>query len=334
MYPNHTFSFFLFSDKYSYGFCVKQGEVRAVSFTIPTHSGNGQERETQLNPSITSAEYWMYDGRLRRRRNVDPVLYPWHGGYTCFNSNQIMFADPLGIYGTKKRAEKMKERAENTGLETGPIYKQGKDYRFTTFEWKGDFDKSMEILITRSKTRYLGSIGNKVKDFLIDINPVKSTEGYVNWNIKTQKTFANKVSIKISTPIIEQQFTLNSNGEYKYNKLTPENSYLSIKYLNTDVRYYFAKGLGGDYGFGLRVLTTLGREVPLIIYVEGIPLYIADTKAQIDFKMDSDFVPYLGSRINTESPLSIPTPFKKTELKAEVNFGFKLKLKLLEKFFK
>ncbi len=57
---------------------------------------NGQERETELNPSITSAEYWMYDGRLGRRWNVDPVLYPWNGGYTTFESNPIIYSDPNG----------------------------------------------------------------------------------------------------------------------------------------------------------------------------------------------------------------------------------------------
>jgi len=57
---------------------------------------NGQEREQQLNQSVTSAEYWFYDGRLGRRWNVDPVLYPWNGGYTCFNSIPILYADPNG----------------------------------------------------------------------------------------------------------------------------------------------------------------------------------------------------------------------------------------------
>lgn len=96
MYPNHTFSTLLFRDKYRYGFCVKQGEVRAVSFTIPTHSGIGQERETQLNHSITSAEYWMYDGRLGRRWNVDPVDQVSMSNYSVLGDNPIHFNDPRG----------------------------------------------------------------------------------------------------------------------------------------------------------------------------------------------------------------------------------------------
>lgn len=35
---------------------------------------NGQEKETELNLSITSAEYWFYDARMARRWNMDPVV--------------------------------------------------------------------------------------------------------------------------------------------------------------------------------------------------------------------------------------------------------------------
>ena len=57
---------------------------------------NGQEREQQLNQSITSAEYWMYDGRLGRRWNVDPVFKEYESSYACFANNPISFIDPNG----------------------------------------------------------------------------------------------------------------------------------------------------------------------------------------------------------------------------------------------
>jgi hypothetical protein len=57
---------------------------------------NGQERETQLNPSITSAEYWFYDGRLGRRWNVDPVVKPWRSPYDAFRNCPLLFIDPNG----------------------------------------------------------------------------------------------------------------------------------------------------------------------------------------------------------------------------------------------
>lgn len=57
---------------------------------------NGQERQTELGPSYTTAEYWMYDGRLGRRWNVDPVIKPWRSSYDAFSNNPLIYIDPLG----------------------------------------------------------------------------------------------------------------------------------------------------------------------------------------------------------------------------------------------
>lgn len=59
---------------------------------------NGQEKETEINQSITSAEFWMYDGRLGRRWNREPLIakYPNLSSYTCFQNNPILFSDPNG----------------------------------------------------------------------------------------------------------------------------------------------------------------------------------------------------------------------------------------------
>jgi len=57
---------------------------------------NGQEREQQLNQSITSAEYWIYDGRLGRRWNVDPRTNPSISNYACFANNPLIFTDLKG----------------------------------------------------------------------------------------------------------------------------------------------------------------------------------------------------------------------------------------------
>ncbi|MBK9327720.1 MAG: hypothetical protein IPM95_00105 [Sphingobacteriales bacterium] len=59
-------------------------------------SFNGQERETEINTSVTSAEFWVYDGRLGRRWNVDPVLKPWKSSYDAFSNNPIIKVDPNG----------------------------------------------------------------------------------------------------------------------------------------------------------------------------------------------------------------------------------------------
>lgn len=60
------------------------------------YSINGQEKESELNENITSAEFWMYDARIVRRWNIDPVLKEFESPYLCFSGNPIMFADPHG----------------------------------------------------------------------------------------------------------------------------------------------------------------------------------------------------------------------------------------------
>jgi photosystem II stability/assembly factor-like uncharacterized protein len=57
---------------------------------------NGQEKEDEIFAGASSAEYWMYDARLGRRWNLDPVPQISISDYACFANNPIYFADPLG----------------------------------------------------------------------------------------------------------------------------------------------------------------------------------------------------------------------------------------------
>lgn len=57
---------------------------------------NGQERETELGNGFTSAEFWMYDGRLGRRWNVDPIVKIFESPYACFGNMPIWANDPNG----------------------------------------------------------------------------------------------------------------------------------------------------------------------------------------------------------------------------------------------
>lgn len=60
---------------------------------------NGHEKETEINGmagTLLSAEYWMYDSRLARRWNVDPVEIVGFTPYHAFANNPIYFADPSG----------------------------------------------------------------------------------------------------------------------------------------------------------------------------------------------------------------------------------------------
>jgi hypothetical protein len=72
---------------------------------------NQQESDPEITGNWGShytAEYWMYDSRIMRRWEIDPVTYPWQSPYSCFNNNPILFADPLGLFGTKKQAKQYK----------------------------------------------------------------------------------------------------------------------------------------------------------------------------------------------------------------------------------
>lgn len=57
---------------------------------------NGQEKETALANSITSAEYWIYDGRLGRRWNIDIKPIIGVSEYATFVNNPIFYVDILG----------------------------------------------------------------------------------------------------------------------------------------------------------------------------------------------------------------------------------------------
>jgi len=58
---------------------------------------NGQELEDELFEGANSAEYWMYDSRLGRRFENNPLAYDWQSPYATFDNNPIFFADPNGI---------------------------------------------------------------------------------------------------------------------------------------------------------------------------------------------------------------------------------------------
>lgn len=63
---------------------------------------NGQEKDDELFKGANSAEYWMYDARIGRRWELDPIVKPWESPYATFNNNPIVFADPLGLDGDDK----------------------------------------------------------------------------------------------------------------------------------------------------------------------------------------------------------------------------------------
>jgi RHS repeat-associated protein len=65
----------------------------------------GQLKDDEISGSgnMTTAEYWEYDTRLGRRWNIDPITYAWQSPYEAFYNNPIVFTDPSGLKGEKKK---------------------------------------------------------------------------------------------------------------------------------------------------------------------------------------------------------------------------------------
>jgi RHS repeat-associated protein len=61
---------------------------------------NGQEKENEIygEGNTYSAEYWMYDSRLGRRWNLDPVDQISISNYATFANNPIANVDPDGAW--------------------------------------------------------------------------------------------------------------------------------------------------------------------------------------------------------------------------------------------
>lgn len=62
---------------------------------------NGQEKENEIygEGNTYSAEYWMYDSRLMRRWNLDPIYTAHESRYACFFNNPVRYDDPQGLRG-------------------------------------------------------------------------------------------------------------------------------------------------------------------------------------------------------------------------------------------
>ncbi|MFW6222505.1 MAG: RHS repeat domain-containing protein [Bacteroidota bacterium] len=81
---------------------------------------NGMESDPEITGNWGShytAEYWMYDARIGRRWETDPITYPWQSPYATFNNNPVYFIDPLGLEGEEPKG------SENNPMEVpgGPI---------------------------------------------------------------------------------------------------------------------------------------------------------------------------------------------------------------------
>ena len=141
---------------------------------------NSQEVETELNPSITSAEYWFYDGRLGRRWNIDPIEFAHLSGYSTMFNSPISINDPKGDtppYGEGQCTECTTVKDGNTtitapdgtsksvGKATGIISSDGKvdaeGYNYAKGVWAYTNDKGEQMLWDHKQKSYVINNSNK-----------------------------------------------------------------------------------------------------------------------------------------------------------------------------
>lgn len=94
------------TDYYIHGFSLREGTIKTLDCSRSNlqyadrdryrFGFNGQERQPELGSSYTTAEYWMYDGRLGRRWEIDPVVKGYISPYATLGNNPIFYNDVNG----------------------------------------------------------------------------------------------------------------------------------------------------------------------------------------------------------------------------------------------
>jgi hypothetical protein len=128
--------------------------------------------------SHLSAEFWMYDTRLGRRWNVDPVDKPWESSYLVFDNNPVFWTDPFGadidpskLY--EKEKGEYKHKSKIIAFEVFASTEKGQkfisDRAAAGFELHGVFVTDLNICIEKD-----GHLHEKGIDYTFDAENVKS----------------------------------------------------------------------------------------------------------------------------------------------------------------
>ncbi|MGO4294027.1 DUF6443 domain-containing protein [Chitinophaga sp. RAB17] len=301
---------------------------------------NGQEKSDEVKGEGNSytAQFWEYDPRIGRRWNLDPVTTNSESLYATFHNNPILYVDPLGLYGSKRSAERMRDRSKRAGLDVGEVYyrKQQEDWVFsetkTTSKKDADGNYSVDVTsVIHSEDRYFGNFGRQVLDFLSDWNPVKSVQGYVGTVIKKEIGNDKNVAFPVKTviPIIGGQVKTSYDGQWskpKIEKIDFTSAYVNGKMGGADIRYMPLKGsLSGDYDPGYRLLVPIpGAKGKIIVPVGDIPIPIGEWKVQGDAVTTLRDM-QVGVRGVAETD---PVHVFGIKVKAEVNAGIRFQLKV------
>lgn len=115
------------------------------------YSHNGHEKEDEIFAGAQSAEYWMYDSRLGRRWEQDPIRKPWESPYATFGNNPIYFADPFGLDGEPANPNGTKGGPKEGETCTNPAGSGQSGEIFHNGEWVRNGGELDEVAVTTSK---------------------------------------------------------------------------------------------------------------------------------------------------------------------------------------
>jgi hypothetical protein len=139
---------------------VMPGRKYLAAGGLYRYSINGQEKEKELNENITSAEYWMYDSRIVRRWNTDPIVKDDESPYMTFGNNPIVMIDPDGSDWYKNKKSGAYDWFEGSGRQEG--YKHMK-----TGTWSARNANNISYYFGNSKDGLIMDSGNLLPEVVV-----------------------------------------------------------------------------------------------------------------------------------------------------------------------
>lgn len=171
---------------------------------------NTQEKELELGEGVTSAEFWMYDGKLGRRWNVDPLPTISYSLYSCFLNNPIAISDPFGDTVIHK-SWKDKIQSSLTRIFDKGFRIQYRTWKNSRHVFRIGFSRDAESNLSDAKAEFSHIIGREFTLTSLNTNAydVKYKNGFVHYPLVQFTLEIGKIvgqigwaSIKIPVSII------------------------------------------------------------------------------------------------------------------------------------
>jgi RHS repeat-associated protein len=238
------------------------------------YSHNEQEKENAIFANAQSAEYRMYDSRIGRRWERDPIIDPSLPPYATFDNNPIYFADLSGLEGDPVVAKKgdatgaQGSSAPNGGVKNGeggviggepPCLGCGKNGE-TTYGIPTDVDVAENKIIPPSNSENTNSspqsmpMAASTNNVTIDSGPKKQYESAKYLKVDFNLTWGAQAGFKFKVLGTEANAYVNLQSEEWLNfssEKTPKNPWKNkLQYMGDDDKKKVTRGFGLSAGAG------------------------------------------------------------------------------------